>query len=107
MNILTSLPLFLIDYRTINLGIGLAATVMGFWQKRKNKLVHDYSLVGYILSPNPTIMAHAIDNKTLEHDAAAERLITKLLLTQLALETRGPSRGQDSLTRSWKSMAIS
>ena len=80
MNILTSLPLFLIDYRTINLEMGLAATVMEFWQKRKSKLVHDYSLVGYILSPNPTIMAHAIDNKTLEHDVAAERLITKLLL---------------------------
>ena len=80
MNILTYLPLFLIDYRTINLGMGLAATVMGFWQKRKSKLVHDYSLVGYILSPNPTIMAHAIENKTLEHDAAAERLITKLLI---------------------------
>jgi hypothetical protein len=60
--------------------MGLAATVMGFWQKRKSKLVHDYSLVGYILSPNPTIMAHAIENKTLEHDAAAERLITKLLI---------------------------
>ena len=80
MNILTSLTLFLIDYRTSNLGMGLAATVMNFWQKRKSKLVHDYSLVGYILSPNPTIMAHAIENKTLEHDAAAERLITKLLL---------------------------
>ena len=79
MNILTSLPLFLIDYRTSNLGMGLAATVMESWQKCKSKLVHDYSLVGYILSPNPTIMAHAID-KTLEHNAAAERLITKLLL---------------------------
>jgi len=80
MIILTSLPLLLIDYRTSNLGMGLAATVMNFWQKRKSKLVHGYSLVGYILSPNPTIMAHAIDNKTLEHDAAAEQLITKLLL---------------------------
>jgi len=80
MNILTSLPLFLIDYRTSNLGMGLAATVMIFWQKRKSKLVHNYSLVGYILSLNPTIMAHAIDNKTFKHDAAAERLITKLLL---------------------------
>ena len=37
-------------------------------------------LVGYMLSPNPTIMEHAINNKTLAHDEAAERLITKLLL---------------------------
>ena len=83
INILTSLPLFLIDYRTSNkseLGAGLAATVMESWQKCKSKLVHDYSLVGYIMSPNPAIMAHVIDNKNLEHDGAAEQLITKLLL---------------------------
>jgi hypothetical protein len=59
---------------------GLASTVMDLWQKRRSRLVHDYSLVGYILSPNPTIMAHAIDNKTYEHDEAAEWLITKLLV---------------------------
>lgn len=59
---------------------GMATTVMDFWQKRRSRLVHDYSLVGYILSPNPTIMAHAVDNKTYEHDEAAERLITKLVV---------------------------
>jgi hypothetical protein len=57
---------------------------MRFWKKRRNKLIHDYSLVGYILSPNPsTIMEHAVDNKTLAHDEAAEQLITKLLLDPL------------------------
>jgi len=59
---------------------GIAATVMQFWLKRKPRLLHDYSLAGYILSPNPTIMAHASDNKTLRHDGAVERLITKLLV---------------------------
>jgi hypothetical protein len=54
--------------------------VMQFWLKRRPKLIHNYSLVGYILSPNSTIMSHAIDNKTIEHDQAAERLITKLIL---------------------------
>ena len=54
------------------------ATVMQFWEKCKPRLLHNYSLVGYMLSPNPTIMAHASDNKTLLHDGAAERLITKL-----------------------------
>jgi hypothetical protein len=54
--------------------------VMGFWLKRRPKLIHNYSLVGYILSPNSTNMAHAIDNKTIKHDQAAERLITKLIL---------------------------
>jgi hypothetical protein len=55
---------------------------MRFWIKRRNKLVHDYFLVGYILSPNPTIMASAIVNKSQMHNEAAERLITKLILDQ-------------------------
>ena len=67
-------------HRTAEDSTGIAATVMQFWLKRKPRLLHDYSLVGYMLSPNPTIMAHASDNKTLDHDGAAERLITKLLL---------------------------
>ena len=32
------------------------------------------------LYPNLTIMLHAIDNKSINHDQAAERLITKLIL---------------------------
>ena len=59
---------------------GLAATVMQFWNKHKSNLLHNYSLVGYILSPNPTIMEDAITNKSLEHNEAAKQLITKLLL---------------------------
>ena len=55
---------------------------MRFWLKRRDKLIHDYSLVGYILSPNPTIMASTVLNKTQMHDDAAERLITKLILEQ-------------------------
>jgi hypothetical protein len=83
MNILTSFPLLLIDYRSDNnteLGTSPTATIIQFWIKHESKLVHHYSLVDYILSPNPTIMAHAIYNKTLEHDGAAEQLITMLLL---------------------------
>ena len=53
---------------------------MRFWVKRRPKLIHDYSLVGYILSPNPRIMEDAITNKLEIHNDAAERLITKLLL---------------------------
>jgi hypothetical protein len=53
---------------------------MKFWAKRHPNLIHDYSLVGYILSPNPRIMEDAITNKVQIHDDAAERLITKLLL---------------------------
>ena len=52
---------------------------MQFWNKCKSKLLHDYSLIGYILSPNPTIMEDAI-TKSLDHNEAAEWLITKILL---------------------------
>ena len=54
--------------------------IMRFWLKRKEKLIHDYSLVGYLLSPNSAIMAHSIEHKSIKHDEAAERLITKLIL---------------------------
>jgi hypothetical protein len=81
---LTSLHFTFFHYRMIgdnkNRGPGLKDTIMQFWKKRRSKLIHDYSLVGYILSPNPTIVEHAIESKTLAHDEAAERLITKLLL---------------------------
>jgi hypothetical protein len=33
--------------------------IMTFWFKRRTKLNHDYSLVGYILSPNLLIMNDA------------------------------------------------
>ena len=63
-------------------GNTLTDQIMRFWLKRREKLIHEYSLVGYILSPNPTIMAHAREHKTQNHDDAAETLINKLILDQ-------------------------
>ncbi len=39
-----------------------------------------YALVGYLLSPNPTIMKHALENKDERHDEAVVKLISKLIL---------------------------
>ena len=39
-------------------GDTLTAPCMRFWCDRRGKLVHDYSLVGYMICPHPTIMAH-------------------------------------------------
>jgi hypothetical protein len=50
------------------------------WIKRCHLLVHDYSLVGYLLAPHPSIMDHCNVNKTLKHVNAGERLVEKLLL---------------------------
>ena len=70
-------PNLLINYRAPPeeqwSGDSMTDVIMRFWLKRRPKLIHDYSLVGYLLSPNSTIMAHSIDNKTIEHDQAAER----------------------------------
>ena len=66
---------------TANLSRGdtLSDQMMSFWLKCRDKLIHDYSLVGYILSPHPTVMAYAIINKSISHDEAVERLLTKLI----------------------------
>jgi hypothetical protein len=60
-----------------------------FWIKCRPKLIHDYFLVGYILSPNLTIMSHAVDNKkSIKHDEAATRLITKLILNPMLVGSK-------------------
>ena len=69
--------------------------IMRFWINRRCKLVHNYSLVGYILSPSPIIMAHAAHNKTQVHDDAAEALIVKLILDpSLVSTTKSEARAE-------------
>jgi hypothetical protein len=56
--------------------------IMTFWLKRQPKLIHDYSLVGYALSPHPGIMNDARDRLLSSpiYSDAIERLIGKLLV---------------------------
>jgi hypothetical protein len=58
--------------------------IMRFCFKRQPKLIHDYSLVGYILSPNPQIMTNererVLDNPL--YSDAIEHLIQKLLIPE-------------------------
>jgi len=76
-------------------GNTLADQVMRFWLKCREKLIHDYSLVGYILCPPSTIMVHAVINKSTIHDEAVERLITKLILdSNLVGEERMTTRAR-------------
>ncbi len=53
---------------------------MRMWIHRKDKVVHDYSLVGYMLSPIPAIMEHCTANRTASLRDASEHLIEKLIL---------------------------
>jgi len=60
----------------------LVNTVMRIWLRRRSKLVHDYALVGFLLSPNERIMARATDlyaDGCIFQDAVI-RLIGKLLV---------------------------
>ena len=58
----------------------LTEKITAIWDKRKNKLKHDYSLAVYLLNPHPKVMAEAGSNKSLNHDEAVERLIAMLIL---------------------------
>jgi hypothetical protein len=69
-------------------GNGLRDTIMRFWIKRQEKLVTNYSLVGYMLSPNPIIMAHCAINKSFLYVNAADHLIEKLILDPMLVGTK-------------------
>ncbi len=56
---------------------------MRFWLKRRNKLIHPYLLVDYLLLPNPTIMTHVNDNRFKIHQQAVIFLIKRLILSQV------------------------
>ena len=56
---------------------------MRFWIKRRDKLIHDYSLIGYLISPNPTIMANAYENRSTMHNDAVVHLIDKLIVNPI------------------------
>jgi hypothetical protein len=49
------------------------------WGKRRKKLVNDYSITGWMLSPIPSIMADAKEHNIGYHRNAVERLIKKLI----------------------------
>ncbi len=76
--------LFLLDARYLNLDCykrqSLTDKIMRMWIHRREKVVHDYSLVGYMLSPIPAIMEHCAANRTASLSNALDSLIEKLVL---------------------------
>ncbi len=63
--------------------------IMTFWFKRRTKLIHHYSLVGYILSPNPQIIYNAREKMLHSqiYSDAIKRLIGKLLVPENSIST--------------------
>ena len=63
-----------------NRGSNLGDEMIIQWNKRRQRLVHDYSIAGWILSPTEEIRRDSHENYTYEHKQAIQRLIKKLLV---------------------------
>ena len=72
-----------------------------FWIKRREKLIHEYSLAGYLLSPNSTIMAHAYENRSSMHNEAVVRLIEKLILNPMLVGEEKSSHLSKDIDTFW------
>jgi hypothetical protein len=82
--LLFPIMLFLLHAQYLNLdcykGQSLTNKIMRMWIHRRETLVHDYSLVGYMLSPIPAIMERCSANRTETLSNASEHLIEKFIL---------------------------
>ena len=62
-------------------GDDMSSVTMRFWLKGRDKLIHNYLLVGYLILSNPTIMAHVNENRSEIHQQAVVSLIKRLILS--------------------------
>lgn len=67
------------DGNEVGVNEGLGDQILNAWEKRKKKLVHDYSITGWMLCPDPEIRegVHKVSNGVIHH-AAVDRLIRRL-----------------------------
>lgn len=57
----------------------LGQKVKDIWQKRRGKLVSDYAIAGWLLSPIPEIYEDSKTNITQSHKCAVDRLLKKCM----------------------------
>ena len=69
--------------------------------KHRDKLIHSYSLVGYLLSPNQTIMDHAYENRSLIHHEAVVNLIEKLIVNPKLVGVEKSTNLAESISNFW------
>ena len=62
----------------------LGHQVAGLWSKRREKLVTDFSIAGWVLSPIPEVYNDCKRNMTGEHRNAVERLLIKMMASEFA-----------------------
>ena len=59
-------------------GNSMADKIMTIWLKIRERLCHNYSLVGFFILHNPTIMKGTSEKNTDAHEEAVARLIEKI-----------------------------
>jgi hypothetical protein len=74
---------------------------MRFWIKRQDHLIHDYSLAGYLLSPNAKIMAHAYANRSTTHNDVVVHLIKKLIVNPMLVGDEKSSHLSKDIETFW------
>jgi hypothetical protein len=75
---------------------------MIFWIKWRDHLIHDYSLAGYLLLQNATIMAHAYTNRsTMLHNDAVVHLIKKLIVNPMLVGDKKSSHLSKDIETFW------
>jgi hypothetical protein len=62
----------------------LGQKVKELWLKRREKLVTDFAIAGWLLSPIPEIYKDSDDNMTGDHRNAVDRLLKKLMGSEFA-----------------------
>jgi hypothetical protein len=56
----------------------LGDAILSFWEKRVQKLQHDYAIAGWILSVDSRVRDYVKNRVGTEHRAAMERVVCKL-----------------------------
>lgn len=62
----------------------LGQRVTDLWWKRRDKLVTDFAIAGWLLSPIPEVYNDSKHNMTGEHRDAVERLLNKMMASEFA-----------------------
>jgi len=72
------------------------------WTARRQKLVHDYAITAWMVSPIPEVMADAINNRNGAHVDAVDRLVVKLLVSPQATDSDFERESNKVLLQFWK-----
>jgi hypothetical protein len=72
------------SFDSTNITMSLGQKVGEIWLKRRERLVTDFSIAGWLLSPIPEVYDDSSSNQTGEHRTAVDRLLKKLMGSDFA-----------------------